>query len=144
MENEEASSVGNFSGAKKRKRRKETDEPDLETPKYFPFKKKNWKNPNVQQRGNHRTWPQLKQILQMENYSKYPVEFPTYVNIEASESVFPTKKYCDITGFVSPYMDPKTKLRFASAEVYQFIHKYLSSDDIEKYLTLRNAQVVLK
>jgi len=108
------------------------------------FKKKGWKNPNAQLRGQTRAWLQLKQILVLENYGSLPANIPTYSNIEASSSVYPAKKYCDITGFVAPYTDPKTKLRYASADMYQFIHKQLTRDDIEKYLALRNALIILK
>jgi len=86
----------------------------------------------------------LKQIIQAENYASLPADVPTYVNIEAAASVYPSKKYCDLTGFMAPYTDPRTKLRFCNAEVYQFIHSYLTSEDVEKFLVLRNAQPKLK
>jgi hypothetical protein len=48
--------------------------------------------------------------------------------------------------FVSqaPYTDPKTKLRYCTAEIYQFIHKQLTDEEREKYLELRKAQSKLK
>jgi len=107
-------------------------------------KKKGWKNPNVQLRGQSRYWPHLKQILQMENYSRLPPSVPTYTNIEAPPSLLPAKKYCDITGFVAPYRDPKNGLRYCSVEGFQYIHSHLSREDVDKYLTLRNAQPKLK
>jgi len=106
----------------------------------FPFKKEGWKNPNVVMRGQQRTWPHLKQILTMENYSQFSPDVPTYASIEASPSIYPAKKYCDITGFVAPYTDPKTGLRFANATVFYDIKNQLSEEGVEKYLGLRNAK----
>lgn len=46
------------------------------------------------------------------------------VNIEAPPSLLPSRKYCDITGFVAPYRDPQTNLRYSSVGVYHCIHLY--------------------
>lgn len=74
------------------------------------------------------------------------------VSIESSVPLnYPPKKYCDLSGLTvssqhyylicqANYTDPQTKLRYHSAEVFQFIHNYLSHEDIERYLTMRNAQ----
>jgi INO80 complex subunit C len=107
------------------------------------FKKKGWINKNCVYRGNQRYWNHLRQILQTEPPPK-DLNTPTYTSIEASASVFPSKKYCDITGFVAPYTDPKTKLRYCSSEVYQFIHNSLTDSEKDQYLSLRNAQIRLK
>ncbi|KAG0474224.1 hypothetical protein HPP92_016081, partial [Vanilla planifolia] len=66
-------------------------------------------------RGRH--WKHLKQILQAENFQSYPANEPNYLNIETPPSMYPSKKFCDITGFEAPYVDPRTKLRYASPEV---------------------------
>ncbi|RKO86144.1 YL1 nuclear protein C-terminal domain-containing protein, partial [Blyttiomyces helicus] len=58
-------------------------------------------------------------------------------------SLLPQKKYCDVTGLEAPYMDPKTRLRYHSADVYQFI-KTLPDFSVQGYLGLRNAAVDLK
>ncbi|KAG0475775.1 hypothetical protein HPP92_015461 [Vanilla planifolia] len=72
------------------------------------------KYPKGQARGRH--WKHLKQILQAENYQSYPANEPNYLNIETPPSMYPSKKFCDITGFEAPYVDPRTKLRYASPE----------------------------
>ncbi|KAH9554223.1 hypothetical protein CY35_08G053400 [Sphagnum magellanicum] len=69
--------------------------------------------------------------------------YPKDVNIEAPPSMYPAKKYCDITGFEAPYTDPRTKLRYANTEVFKLIRS-LPDDYIQGYLALRNAAVVLK
>jgi hypothetical protein len=74
-------------------------DPNLVLPSVLPFKRSQLTDryPKGQTRGRH--WKHLKQILQAENYHLYPADEPTYVNIEAPPSMYPAKKYCDITGF---------------------------------------------
>lgn len=69
----------------------------------------------------------------------------TYTSIEAAPSLHPAhaKPYCDITGLSAPYRDPKTRLRYHNAEVYQFIRS-LPQGVAEMHLAARNAQVILK
>lgn len=64
-------------------------------------------------------------------------------NIECPPSIRPQKKYCDITGLEARYTDPKTGLRYHSAEIYQFI-RTLSVPNVQAYLSSRNAAVILK
>lgn len=102
------------------------------------------------------------------------------VNIESPPSMYPSKKYCDITGFEvksflravsfmrhtlraihfllnystcldqilvfhmqAPYADPRTNLRYVSPDVFKRI-RMLPNEYVQRYLTLRNAAVVLK
>ncbi|KAI8800417.1 ino eighty subunit 6, partial [Cladochytrium replicatum] len=64
-------------------------------------------------------------------------------SIEAPPSVLPSKRYCDITGLVAPYVDPKSGLRYHNADIYRFI-KLLPAHSVQSYLGLRNAAVNLK
>ncbi|KAJ1724525.1 chromatin-remodeling complex subunit ies6 [Coemansia erecta] len=101
-----------------------------------PFKNQEYKS--------NRRWKNLKQIIaQEEQGSEWPVDFPTYWNIDAPPSLVPQKKYCDLTGLPAKYTDPKTNVRYHSAEVYQLI-KTLPQGTEQQYLALRNASVVLK
>lgn len=68
---------------------------------------------------------------------------PTFANIEATPSLLPPKKYCDLTGLASVYCDPKTKLRYHDREVYEVV-KTMSVDAAQAYLALRNSQIVLR
>lgn len=43
----------------------------------------------------------------------------------------------------APYFDPRTKLRYANTEVFKIIRS-LPNDYVQRYLSLRNAAVVLK
>ncbi|XP_057823124.2 protein EIN6 ENHANCER [Cryptomeria japonica] len=116
---------------------------DILLPSILPFKQLQMseKYPKVHSRGRH--WKHLKQILQAENYHLYPADEPNYLNVESPPSMYPAKKYCDISGFVAPYTDPRTKLRYANIDVFKSV-RYLSNDHIQGYLGLRNAAVVLK
>ncbi|KAJ1922031.1 hypothetical protein H4219_000378 [Mycoemilia scoparia] len=100
---------------------------------------KPFKNPHYNPK--RRTKP-VKQILMAEKALDWPVDFPTYWSIDAPPSLEPRKKYCDITGLEARYTDPKTNLRYHSAEVYSTI-KRLPPGAEQSYLALRNANVVL-
>lgn len=116
---------------------------DLLLPSVLPFKRiqMSEKYPKGLSRGRH--WKHLKQIVQAENYHLYPADETNYVNIESPPSMYPAKKYCDISGFVAPYTDPRTKIRFSNVDFFKRI-RYLPEEYIQGYLALRNAAVVLK
>jgi len=101
-----------------------------------PFKNPNYTTP--------RKYKLLKQILLMDrNKTDIPIDAPLYSNIEAPPSVFPKKKYCDITGLKAIYTDPKTGLRYYDSTVYKYIQEQ-PQGTIQGYLGLRNAAVNLK
>ncbi|KAJ1833658.1 Co-chaperone [Coemansia sp. RSA 2706] len=91
-----------------------------------------------------RRWKNLKQVVAQEQAdSDWPVDFPAYWAIDAPPSLAPQKKYCDITGLPAKYTDPKTNVRYHSAEVYQIV-RTLPPGAEQQYLALRNASVTLK
>ncbi|KAJ1940611.1 chromatin-remodeling complex subunit ies6 [Linderina macrospora] len=101
-----------------------------------PFKSPSYKS--------QRRWKNLKQVVaQEEQQTEWPVEFPTYWSVDVPPSLMPQKKYCDLTGLPAKYTDPKTNVRYCSAEVYQVL-KTLPPGAEQQYLALRNANVVLK
>ncbi|EFJ38168.1 hypothetical protein SELMODRAFT_75622 [Selaginella moellendorffii] len=112
-------------------------------PALLPFKRSQLleRYPKGNTRGRH--WKHLKQIIQAENFHLLPADEPNYVNVESPPSMYPSKKYCDISGFEAPYTDPRTKLRYANADVFKRI-RCLPDDYVQGYLGLRNATVVLK
>ncbi|EFP88654.1 uncharacterized protein PGTG_14859 [Puccinia graminis f. sp. tritici CRL 75-36-700-3] len=71
------------------------------------------------------------------------VNYNTYMIIEAPPSVIPPKKYCDITGLEAPYIDPKSRLRYHNAEVYELIRTFGPGLD-QSYLSLRGAHITLR
>ncbi|CAL5402312.1 unnamed protein product [Camellia sinensis] len=121
----------------------EVIEADIVLPTHLSFKKVQMyeKYPKGQARGRH--WKHLKQIIQAENYENYPSDEPNYVNIESPPSMHPCKRICDITGYEAPYYDPRTNLRYANVDVFKLIRS-LPNEYVQRYLTLRNAAVVLK
>ncbi|XP_042506828.1 INO80 complex subunit C [Macadamia integrifolia] len=121
----------------------EVIEANILLPQHLSFKKvQMWeKYPKGHARGRH--WKHLKQILQAENYQTFLFNEPNYVNIESPPSIYPSKKFCDITGFEAPYVDPRTNLRYANADVFKLIRS-LPSEYVQRYLALRNAAVVLR
>ncbi|KAI9505082.1 Co-chaperone [Coemansia spiralis] len=95
---------------------------------------------------SNRRWKNLKQIVAQEQQAGgavLSVDFPTHWNIDAPPSLRPQKKYCDITGLPASYTDPKTNVRYYSAEVYQVVRS-LPPGSEQDYLGLRNASVTLK
>ncbi|GBC06921.1 hypothetical protein RclHR1_07140008 [Rhizophagus clarus] len=110
------------------------------TPINLHLVRKPFKNPHYKTPKKFKT---LKQILAAERNLNTPLDVPTYSNIEAPPSIRPQKKYCDITGLEAKYTDPKTRLRYHSAEVYKEI-KQLAPGVIQDYLGLRHAAVVLR
>ncbi|CAN6242312.1 unnamed protein product, partial [Urochloa humidicola] len=109
----------------------------------LPFKKVQTadKYPKGQSRG--RQWKHLRHLLQAADASSMPPDRPNYLNIQSPPSIYPPKRYCDITGFEAPYVDPRTKLRYADPEVFKQI-RMLPDEYVQRYLALRNAAVVLR
>jgi len=100
-----------------------------------PFKNPHYKTP--------KKFKNLKQIIAAEKAQAIPLDIPTYTNIEAPPSLHPQKKYCDITGLEGKYVDPKTRLRYHSSEIYREI-KQMPPGVVQDYLGLRHAAVVLR
>ncbi|GER55248.1 INO80 complex subunit C [Striga asiatica] len=117
-------------------------EAEMVLPTHMKFKKTQMyeKYPKGQARAR---WKHLKQIIQAENYQNYPPNEPNYVNIESPPSMHPCKRICDITGYEALYFDPRTNLRYANAEIFRTIRS-LPNDYVQRYLSLRNAAVVLR
>ncbi|CAL9191232.1 protein EIN6 ENHANCER-like [Musa acuminata AAA Group] len=116
---------------------------EMVLPAALPFKRVQMsdKYPKGQSRGRH--WKHLKQILQAENYASLPAHEPNYLNIESPPSLYPSKKYCDMTGFEAPYTDPRTKLRYANPDVFKRVRS-LPNEYVQRYLALRNAAIILR
>lgn len=110
---------------------------DLFVPRRLPFKRKN------KFRDGKRYWKRLKQISTLENNEPSTPNLPKYATIEAGPSLYPAKKYCDLTGQVAKYVDPKTKLRYANKELFAVVRS-LPNDVVQGMLAIRNAHVVLR
>ncbi|WVZ77018.1 hypothetical protein U9M48_024921 [Paspalum notatum var. saurae] len=129
---------------------------EMVLPPALPFKKVQTadKYPKGQSRG--RQWKHLRLLLQAADASSMPPDRPNCeqstlqdpsstldLNIQSPPSIYPPKRYCDITGFEAPYVDPRTKLRYADPEVFKHI-RMLHDDYVQRYLALRNASTPLK
>ncbi|ORX59061.1 hypothetical protein BCR36DRAFT_342771 [Piromyces finnis] len=120
-----------------KKKKEYVGEPPLNLNDYEkPFKNAKYSTP--------KKYKLLKQILMMDrNKTDVPIDAPLYMNIEAPPSVYPRKKYCDITGLKAIYTDPKSGLRYYDSTVYKYIQEQTQST-LQGYLGLRNAAVNLK
>lgn len=69
----------------------------------------------------------------------------SYTSLEAGPSLHPSsaRRYCDLTGLPAPYTDPKSRLRYACAEVFAVL-RTLPGSTAEMYLAARGAAVVLR
>ncbi|CAI7867000.1 unnamed protein product [Closterium sp. NIES-54] len=124
------------------------DEPqlsDLLLPSSLPFKRVQLeeKYPRGSQVRGGRHWKHLKQILQPHNLHDLPPDEANYVTIEAPPSMYPAKKYCDITGLEAPYTDPHSKLRYANPAAFA-IARSLPHPHAQAFLALRGAQTIVK
>ncbi|CAO1630230.1 unnamed protein product [Parajaminaea phylloscopi] len=88
------------------------------------------------------TEEQLEQQRAEEQERTRKLNLPTYLSVEAPPSLRPAKKYCDVTGLLAPYTDPKTGLRYHSAEIYEVIKTFAPGVD-QAYLTLRGRKQTL-
>ncbi|PVV04668.1 hypothetical protein BB560_000824 [Smittium megazygosporum] len=105
----------------------------LELPKPF-------KNPSY---SNSKRIKSAKQLISAEKTRDWPSNFPTMWSIAQPPSLKPAHKYCDVTGLEAAYKDPKTNLRYHSAEIYKAI-KILPPGSEQAYLSIRNANVILR
>lgn len=80
-------------------------------------------------------WRTTKQILA--DPSSHP-----FVSMNAPPSCRPLTRYCDITGLMGHYEDPKSRLRYHSASVYQLV-RALHPNAVQSFLSIRNAHVEL-
>ncbi|EEB07220.1 Ino80 complex subunit Ies6 [Schizosaccharomyces japonicus yFS275] len=101
---------------------------------------KPFRNPNY--KAKPRRNRNLKQIVQNDPAMSDPTQL-TYVSIEAPPSFIPQKKFCDITGLLAPYTDPKTGLRYHNAEIYSILQELPPGVD-QQYLKMRSSNIVLK
>ncbi|KAK0539728.1 chromatin-remodeling complex subunit ies6 [Tilletia horrida] len=70
-------------------------------------------------------------------------DVPSYFSVDAPPSLRPRKHYCDITGLLGPYTDPKTRLRYHNAEIYAVIRRFGPGVD-QQYLALRGDAHTIK
>ncbi|XP_066348689.1 protein EIN6 ENHANCER-like isoform X2 [Miscanthus floridulus] len=104
----------------------------------LPFKKMQTadKYPKGQSRG--RQWKHLRHLLQSADASSMPPDRPNFLcryEYPIAPIHLPTKE--------APYVDPRTKLRYADPEVFKQI-RMLPDEYVQRYLALRNAAVILR
>mmetsp|Transcript_13753 Transcript_13753/g.50076 ORF Transcript_13753/g.50076 Transcript_13753/m.50076 type:complete len:175 (-) Transcript_13753:1709-2233(-) len=66
-----------------------------------------------------------------------------YLAMQAPPSAYPAKKYCDLTGFEAPYTEPKSKIRYAAADLYPNV-RALPEQQVKALLALRNVESGLR
>lgn len=70
-------------------------------------------------------------------------QYIAYHEYEAPPSLKPAKKYCDVTGLEAPYTDPKSRLRYHNADIYELL-KTFSSGAEQEYLSLRGQGTMIR
>ncbi|CAD6981922.1 unnamed protein product [Tilletia controversa] len=70
-------------------------------------------------------------------------EGASYFSVDAPPSLRPRRRYCDITGLLGPYTDPKSRLRYHNAEIYTAIRRFGPGVD-QQYLALRGDAHTIK
>ncbi|KXS13649.1 hypothetical protein M427DRAFT_58466 [Gonapodya prolifera JEL478] len=127
-------------GHQKKKKGKDVvndPEPGSVSPLDLASVSKPFKNPDYE---GPKKFKNLKQILAAEKLLAAPLNAVTYSNIQSAPTLLPVGKYCDITGLEAKYTDPKTGLRYHSADLYMWISR-LQLYQVQKYLSLRGAAV---
>lgn len=84
------------------------------------------------------------EIKYLQSKTNIKFDTPTYTSVVAPPSLKPQKHYCDITGLPGKYKSPQNGLRFHNVEIYQEVIKNMHPGVDQEYLSLRNANVVLK
>jgi hypothetical protein len=73
-------------------------------------------------RGMERRGPKpFLQLLEEADLDRLPAHVPTYFNTAARPSRYPPRKLCDISGFLSKYKDPASKMRYVGQKEYNVI-----------------------
>lgn len=88
-------------------------------------------------RSQHQLFRSAKNIINFENYHKYPPGQSNYQSIRSEPSMYPSPKYCDITHLIARYTDPVTRLHYHDAAAYEVIRS-LSREEIKARLEARN------
>jgi len=63
--------------------------------------------------------------------------------LEAGPTIFPKKKYCDITGLEGRYTDPRSGLRYYNSDIFKLLQNF-PEPLRNQYLSLRKALFILK
>ncbi|PKI82949.1 chromatin-remodeling complex subunit ies6 [Malassezia vespertilionis] len=64
-----------------------------------------------------------------EQASDVPRTMLTYTSVDAPPSLLPAKRYCDVTGLVGNYTDPKSRMRYHSVEIYDIMKGFVPGVD---------------
>eukprot|EP01083_Nonionella_stella_P019794 54927_1 len=115
----------------------------FESPSWYSFKNPKYVAMRRRKVGKGKSWKSVPKIIAQENYEYLSSDIPTYLNIQAPPPIHPPKKYCDITGLVAKYTDPRTGIRYASSESYNIIQG-LPHETVQEILQLRQAHFILK
>ncbi|TIB08526.1 hypothetical protein E3P88_03477 [Wallemia ichthyophaga] len=80
---------------------------------------------------------------EIQQLSSLPENLTNWFTIECPPSLLPPGKYCDVTGLLGEYTDPRTRLRYNSMQVYDVI-KTLQPSSVQQFLAIRRSETVLK
>jgi hypothetical protein len=112
------------------------------------FKKANWLS-KFRSKDKSRSGKNIKNVIQDSldslSYSQCKCHGFNYLDqgIEAGPTLLPKKKYCDITGFETSYLDPRSGLRYYNTEIFKLVQS-LSDPIKNQYLSVRKALFIIK
>lgn len=100
------------------------------------FKAQNYEKTREKNKGPN--WVKLRKFYERERL--FDNHGTNHRTISAPPSTLPAKRYCDITGFEAPYIDPKTRLFYADVQAFDFIRTEVEKtpQKIQHYLAMRN------
>jgi INO80 complex subunit C len=108
----------------------------VDCPSWYGFKSAEFVQKRTAGVGPGRQWRTVRQILDRENYHLLPANATTYLSMRSAPSALPPRKYSDVSGLPSRYMDPRTRLHLHALSEYSEI-KGKSTETIKLMLEIR-------
>ena len=84
-----------------------------------------------------------KNIKNMSKDLKDSLSYKIYSDLEVGPSIYPHKKYCDITGFKTNYSELNSGIRYFNGTIFKIVQE-MPQPIKDQYLNIRKALIRLK
>ena len=84
-----------------------------------------------------------KNIKNMSKDIKDSLSYKIYSDLEVGPSIYPHKKYCDITGFKTNYSEINSGIRYFNGTIFKIVQE-MPQPIKDQYLNIRKALIRLK